>query len=201
MTIPKKIEELAHKIRTAIYGKDVREALASGIEAAGETAEDARKKSEETASRQDALEQQFDDLIANMSLEDPSSAELVAARTNAKTGENWSTIGRRLDDEHAKLVSQLAQKATKAELYQSIGSTKTYLDNQLSQLGDMTPKSAFPTLQDLENTYPNGAEGIYLVGEYWYYWNILSSKWTIGGTYQALPWDEFMTEEGQEWVV
>lgn len=80
MAIPKIIEELAHKIRTAIYGKDVRESLASGIEKAGEIAEDARKKSDETDSRQTELETRFEQQIQNMTLEDPSSAEIVDAR-------------------------------------------------------------------------------------------------------------------------
>lgn len=102
MTIPKKIEELAHKIRTAIYGKDVREALASGIEAAGETAENARKKSEETASRQTELETRFEQQIQNMTLEDPSSAEIVDARG----GE--TLLRHRLD----KVDARLAQTET-----------------------------------------------------------------------------------------
>lgn len=109
MAIPENIEKLANDVRTKIYGKDVREALASGIEAAGETAEDARIKSEDTETRQTSLEKQFDDQIANMTLDDPSSAELVAARTNVNTGESYGTIGRRLDAEYADVTAQLAE--------------------------------------------------------------------------------------------
>ena len=108
MAIPENIEQLANDVRTKVYGREVREALASGIEAAGETAEDARIKSEDTEIRQTVLEKQFDDEIANMTLADPSSAEIVAARTNANTGESYDTIGRRLDAEHANVTTQLA---------------------------------------------------------------------------------------------
>src|SRR5690606_5623994 len=106
MAIPKIIEELAHKIRTAIYGKDVRESLASGIEKAGEIAEDARKKSDETDNRQTELETRFEQQIQNMTLEDPSSAEIVDARG----GE--TLLRHRLD----KVDAHLAQKANQTEL-------------------------------------------------------------------------------------
>ena len=199
------IKKELNDIKNAVYGREVRGSIHDGIKKINEEVEN-------TTDRQDSVEAQFQSVLDETTGKDVISApEITAARVGAddtnypnlkeRLDTEYQKLSSRLDTEYQKLSSQLAQKATKAELYQSIGSTKTYLDNQLSQLGDMTPKSAFPTLQDLENTYPNGAEGIYLVGEYWYYWNILSSKWTIGGTYQALPWDEFMTEEGQEWVV
>lgn len=91
--------------------------------------------------------------------------------------------------------------ATKTELQQETNNTKIYLDNQLSQIGSMTPKGAYPTLQDLESEYPNGENGVFVVQEngHWYYWN--GSNWTDGGDYQAQPWDEFMTEENQGWSV
>lgn len=108
MAIPETIKKLANDVRTKVYGREVRESLAKGIEAAGETAEDARIKSEGTEIRQTVLEKQFDDEIANMTLADPSSAEIVAARTNANTGESYDTIGRRLDAEHANVTTQLA---------------------------------------------------------------------------------------------
>ena len=65
----------------------------------------------------------------------------------------------------------------------------------------MTPRGAFSTLQDLESAYPNGAEGVFLVREngHWYYWD--GNAWTDGGVYQATPWDEFMTEQDEEWVI
>ncbi|MGN8648310.1 hypothetical protein ACTNEO_19900 [Gracilibacillus sp. HCP3S3_G5_1] len=43
MAIPENIEELAHKVRTEIYGRDVREALASSMEATAEVADWSRQ--------------------------------------------------------------------------------------------------------------------------------------------------------------
>lgn len=44
--IPQKIQELANKVRTAIFGKDVREAIAEALEESGKTAAEAREITE-----------------------------------------------------------------------------------------------------------------------------------------------------------
>ncbi|MEB1809020.1 MAG: hypothetical protein LPK26_17320, partial [Bacillaceae bacterium] len=46
MPIPQKIKELATKVRTAIFGKDVREAIAEALEESGKTAAEAREITE-----------------------------------------------------------------------------------------------------------------------------------------------------------
>lgn len=111
MNEPDSVDREIHDIQNAEVGVKVRGALAAGVKKSFDISKSAKQIAEETSAKQNALEQQFDDQIANMTLEDPSSAELIAARTNAKTGENWSTIGRRLDDEHERLLSQLVQTA------------------------------------------------------------------------------------------
>lgn len=73
MPIPQKIQELANKVRSAIYGKEVRDAIAESMEETGEASEYARNLSKETQER-------FDEQIKNMTLEDPSSAEIIDAR-------------------------------------------------------------------------------------------------------------------------
>lgn len=55
MTIPTLIKQMAHKVRTEIKGKDVRESLARSMEVTGETAEEARKRSLEQTERVDRL--------------------------------------------------------------------------------------------------------------------------------------------------
>ncbi|MED4892496.1 hypothetical protein ABEU85_07630, partial [Heyndrickxia faecalis] len=102
------ISEYISKIKTAIYGKDVRGSLADGLDAVNKETEAATALAQETEQRQTSIEKQFDDQIANMTLDDPSSAELVAARTNVNTGKSYDTIGRRLDAEHADVTAQLA---------------------------------------------------------------------------------------------
>lgn len=108
MAIPQKIKQAAENIRKKIYGKEVRESLAKGIEVAGDIADESNSRSKDTEHRQTVLETQFDDQIRNMTLEDPSSAEMVAGRTNAVTGENHPTIGRRLDADYRFFDEQLA---------------------------------------------------------------------------------------------
>lgn len=49
------------------------------------------------------------------------------------------------------------------------------------------PRGTFSTYNDLRNTYPGGAQGIYLVlaDGHWYFRKISTSTWTSGGMYQA----------------
>lgn len=82
------IDKIA-QIRNAILGKDVRESLASGIEAIN-------TETESTTNRQTTLETQFQEQIQNMTLQDPSSAELVAARTK-EDATTYPTVGERLN--------------------------------------------------------------------------------------------------------
>ena len=65
-----------------------------------------------------------------MTLADPSSAELVAGRTNVNTGKSYDTIGRRLDAEHADVTAQLADISINVKqfehLKEPIGATGDY---------------------------------------------------------------------------
>jgi hypothetical protein len=76
------ISDAMAKIRQAIYGKDVRENIASGIEAINTEVEN-------TTTRQTNLENTFEDLIINAG---SSNAEIVLARGT------YSTLQNRLDD-------------------------------------------------------------------------------------------------------
>src|SRR5690625_2545375 len=109
------IKKHTDKIRKAIYGKEVRGALADGIEAINNEVEDNTEIAVNVEQRQDAVEQQFDDLQQNYTEGSPSTAEIVAARTNAKTNKNYNTIGRRLDDEYGNITQQLAD--TEEEIF------------------------------------------------------------------------------------
>ena len=81
-----KLNELINKIRTAIYGKDVRGAIADSIEAMN-------IENQEVSYRQSCLGETFNNLIINAG---NSNAEIVAARTKAD-GTNYDTIGARLN--------------------------------------------------------------------------------------------------------
>lgn len=104
MAINPKIKERAEKIRKEVYGKDVREALASGLEVMSEDVE-------ETKQRQDNVESQFQAVLDETTGKDVISApEITAARVGADDT-NYPNLKERLDAEYQKLSSQLAQTA------------------------------------------------------------------------------------------
>src|SRR5690625_56788 len=148
----------------------------------------------------DRLEQ-LGDSVTDLVLESggDSNLEVVQARGGERV------LNDRLDKMDAHFADIERKKATYAyvvgEIIQAKTEMESYVDNAVEQLGSMSPKGAFATLQELQNTYPDGAEGVFIVQESgdWYYWD--GSAWTDGGEYQATPWDEFMTEQDEEWVI
>ncbi len=125
-----------------------------------------------------------------------------------------STLGERLNEEKAEVTAQLAQtdnqlehlieikadkeevnllateKADKSALQNTdntvaLKADKTYVDTQISTIGNASPKGTYATLSALQSAFPSGTTGIYVVQEdgKWYFWN--GSAWTAGGTYQA----------------
>ena len=97
-----KLNELINKIRTAIYGKDVRNAIADSIEAMN-------IENQEVSYRQSCLGETFNNLIINAG---NSNAEIVAARTKTD-GTNYDTIGARLnamDADTTVMVNEVENK-------------------------------------------------------------------------------------------
>lgn len=112
------IRHLLDKIRKAIYGKEVRGSLADGLEAVNNEVEDATEVAVNVEQRQDAVEQQFDDVLNEWTGDKPiSNEETIAARTNRNTGENWTTIGERMDEENKNVTEQLAKIEYNAEKF------------------------------------------------------------------------------------
>lgn len=81
------IASKASDIRTKVYGKDVRESLASGIEAINDEVVS-------TTAKENVLQSQFNGLIINAG---SSNAEIVAAHTSTITGLTSDTVGHRID--------------------------------------------------------------------------------------------------------
>lgn len=78
--------------------------------------------------------------------------------------------------------STLGNRLNKIEISKA---DKTYVDTQISNIGDGSPKGSYATLAELQSAYPSGDTGIYIVtadGK-WYYWS--GSTWTAGGVYQS----------------
>lgn len=94
------IKQKADDIRHKIYGEEVRESLASGIEAISEDVE-------ATIGRQDYVEEQFQNVIDNTTGKDVISAPEIIAARNGKP--NLKT---RIDDLENETTTQLEQTYT-----------------------------------------------------------------------------------------
>src|SRR5690625_4214724 len=108
MAIPDIIKKLADDIRTKVYGREVRESLARGIEEAGNIADQSDTRSKDTEDRQDDIEQRWDDQIENLTLEDPSSAEIVDARGGEPVlRQRLDKTDQKIDGNHDEVTAQL----------------------------------------------------------------------------------------------
>ena len=97
MAIDPNIKKKANDIRNKVYGREVRESLASGLEAMSSDVV-------ETVGRQDEVEGQFQDVLDETTNKDFNSAPEIRA---ARDGE--ANLKARLDKEHQKVTAQLAQ--------------------------------------------------------------------------------------------
>lgn len=95
------ISDKLNKILSAVFGKDVRQALHDGLDAIN-------KETESTTSRQDYLDRKYDEQIKNMTVQDPSSAEIVDMRV-AANGKTFEKAGDRLNyfDEQLDNIAHL----------------------------------------------------------------------------------------------
>lgn len=68
---------------------------------------------------------------------------------------------------------------------QSINSQIASLSSVIQSAASGSPKDVYPNLTALQNAYPTGTSGIYVVSAdgKWYYWNSSSESWTAGGQY------------------
>lgn len=131
--------------------------------------------------------------------------ELVDARLS-KGGTVFDTLKKRLDTSDDSLALLQTNKANKTDMdaMAAVVAQKanqsaleaagvviaqkadiTYVNTQIANIGDGSPKGSFATLAALQAAYPTGTTGIYVVtgNGNWYYWN--GSAWTSGGTYQS----------------
>lgn len=101
MAIPETIKKLANDIRTKIYGREVRESLAKGIEEAGNIAD-------ETRARHEKIERQFQSVLDETTDKDFNSAPEIKAARVSVSGENYTNLKERLDQEYESVTTQLA---------------------------------------------------------------------------------------------
>lgn len=116
MTVDPNIQQKADYIRTKKKGSEVRESLASGLEAMSEDVV-------ENKNRQNEVETQFQQVNENTTDKDVISApEIIAARN----GE--SNLKSRLDKEHQQVTAQLAQNTIQVSVEEPADAKVWYED-------------------------------------------------------------------------
>lgn len=157
------LTEILHNLLHATYGRDVRQSLHDGVKMAVETAG-------ETEKAQVKLNGEFEAQIKNMTLESPSDAEIVAARTKAN-GTTYDTLAKRLeaDDGKTEFAAVVADRAQQMCLSGKIATVKSFstrvenvaADSKLAiSIEDSDcPKIGITGVDSPLSTYPVGIVG------------------------------------------
>lgn len=89
-----------------------------------------------------------------------------------KSRDTYNTLSERLDN----MTQNLDGKA----------STK-WIESKLNAISSSAPKAVLSSLEEIQRTYPNGANGIVVASNTgkWYYFNESGRRWTEGGVYQS----------------
>jgi hypothetical protein len=119
-----------------------------------------------------------------------SQGDRAKAEADRLAGTNVSVLDNKITAIDTRLTSGLAEKATQSALNTTNANVatkadKSYVDTQIGNIGNASPKGTYATLTALQTAFPTGTTGIYIVtadGK-WYYWN--GSAWTVGGIYQS----------------
>lgn len=114
------LTEILHNLLHATYGRDVRQSLHDGVKIATDTANKVKEAQEQ-------LDNKFEEQIKNMTLESPSDAEIVAARTKAN-GTTYDTLAKRLeaDDGKTEFAAVVADRAQQMCLSGKIATVKSF---------------------------------------------------------------------------
>lgn len=90
----------------------------------------------------------------------------------AKARGTHPTLGDRLDRMSAGIDGKASAK---------------WVEKSLNNILSTTPKASLASLEEIQSTYPNGANGIVVARDSgkWYYWSDASKTWVEGGTYQS----------------
>lgn len=157
------ISEILNNILKAIHGKDVRQSLYEGIKLATDIASEVKEAMAK-------LNDKFEAQIKNMTLDSPSDAEIVAARTDA-SGKAYDTLAKRLeaDDGKTEFAAVVADRAQQMCLSGKIATVKSFstrvenvaADSKLAiSIEDSDcPKIGITGVDSPLSTYPVGIVG------------------------------------------
>ncbi|WP_079709939.1 SGNH/GDSL hydrolase family protein [Paraliobacillus ryukyuensis] len=207
MAVPTNIEELAHDVRNAIYGSQVREAIASSMEATADVADWARQVAQdivdgkfdegllatEIENKLTQLEQDYAPTLTALETEitdargsyDDLASRLLDITSNVNDKVGQTEYNQFKDDTNAELAEK-AQQIDLENTNNSVSSLKiqkadtSYVDNKVSQVQSGV-RGTFSTLTELESVYPSGDTGNYVVSSDGHIYNWNGSDWIDTG--------------------
>lgn len=143
------IQNELDKIKNAVYGREVRGAIHDGIYKMNAAVQENTRQTDETKDKQRTLEQQFDDVQQNATVDSPSDVEIVSARINGITGENHDTLSNRIDYDYGVTKDSVNNVAKKASLINhSLNGASKKKEPTFAVIADDAPKN------DLEKIVP-----------------------------------------------
>lgn len=157
------LTEILYNLLHATYGRDVRQSLHDGVKIATDTANKVKEAQEQ-------LDNKFEEQIKNMTLESPSDAEIVAARTKAN-GTTYDTLAKRLeaDDGKTEFAAVVADRAQQMCLSGKIATVKSFYTRVENVAADSKlaisiedsdcPKIGITGVDSPLSTYPVGIVG------------------------------------------
>lgn len=127
------VKKHTKNVRHKMYGRYVRESIAQAIEVIDLIAHKALNISEKTQKRQNHIEEQFDDVIANVTVD----SEVILARPSIY-GTKHKTLGKRLDymeaeSEKKKTVRYEEFSINTQPKFYDVATDKYYLDKEFTQ--------------------------------------------------------------------
>lgn len=182
MTVPTNIEELAHDVRNAIYGSQVREAIASSMEATADVADWARQVAQdivdgnfdeaalatEIESKLTQLEQDYAPTLTSLETEitDARGSFTDLASRLLSISNNITNLSDQVDgkigdltnlstQEKSSIVGAINENVSSLEFFEQIKADKSYVDSK-TQAVNISYKESYATLSDLQNAYPSG---------------------------------------------
>lgn len=170
MAIPEIIKQSAKKIRDAVYGGEVQESLAKGIEDAGEIANDSKTSSDVSKATALAIQEKYKEQLLSQDLNPNKDPELVDLRGGKDTaGERITAFEQSTTAQFQQTEIEIKSKASQIDL-----------DSGLAAALDGGPSIYRNTYALLVADYPDGASGTALVFEtdpaYIYIWQ--NGEWT-----------------------
>lgn len=156
--VPSAVKRLSTWIRHKMFGKDVREAIARGIEKSSEISQNAVDVANDTASRQDDVDQSqkdFEDRYNNQIAGNTDINEVIDARKPVGK-EAYKTVGKRLNAMDATLNDNLLSQ----DNVNALSALNSYYFDSKTQVGGTMPDYIKDAADDYVAMLKNNADDV-----------------------------------------